>query len=149
MAMFKQSDNSEGLSPDTAETFIGPSVKLEGSFDADGDIVVEGILTGNITTRGDVRVGSQAVIDAQIAAKNAHIAGKVKGNLTVEGSLKLASTATIHGDIKTSSISIEEGATINGKINMGGAKGRSKANQPHVVEKSEKPDVADKKDDLN
>lgn len=115
--MFTQS-NKVGSSPDAAETFIGPSVKLEGNFDADGDIVVEGLLTGNLTTRGDVRVGSQSVIDAKIDAKNAVIAGRIKGNITILNSLTLRSTASILGDIKTMSLTVEDGATINGKITM-------------------------------
>lgn len=115
--MFSQNHREPGA-VSGAETLIGPSVKLEGNFNSDGDIVVEGILTGNLTTRGDVRVGGQAVIEAQVVAKSAAVAGKVKGNITVEGSLHLSSTAVIAGDVRAGSLAIEEGAVLNGKVTM-------------------------------
>jgi cytoskeletal protein CcmA (bactofilin family) len=100
------------------ETFIGPSVKLEGNFSAEGDVVVEGILMGTLTTQGDVKVGPQATIEAEVRAKNAYIAGRIKGNVMVSNSLRIASTAIILGDIKTLALSVEEGAQLNGKLFM-------------------------------
>lgn len=100
------------------ETYIGPSVKLEGNFTAEGDVVVEGILIGTISTQGDIRVGPQATIEAEIRAKNAYIAGKIKGNLAISNSLKIAGSAVILGDIKTLSLAVEEGAQLNGKLFM-------------------------------
>jgi len=118
--MFKSShkDGDPGPAGDSVETFIGPSVKLEGNFTAEGDVVVEGILIGTMTTQGNIRVGPQASIEATIQAKNATIAGNIKGNVRIDNSLKVSSSASIHGDIKTASISIEEGAVVNGKISM-------------------------------
>lgn len=109
----------EGSQGSATETFIGPSVKMEGNFSGEGDVVIEGILVGTLATKGDVRIGQQAVIEAEIRAKNAHISGKIKGNLHISGLLKLAGTAVIMGDVKTQMIGIEEGAVINGKLNMG------------------------------
>ncbi|OGY90096.1 MAG: hypothetical protein A3B30_03340 [Candidatus Komeilibacteria bacterium RIFCSPLOWO2_01_FULL_52_15] len=103
----------------SAETFIGPSVKLEGNFSGEGDVVIEGVMTGNLATKGDIRVGQGASIEAEVRSKNALIAGKVKGNITIGGHLKLASSAIINGDIRTFSLAIDEGAVVNGKIIMG------------------------------
>lgn len=100
------------------ETFIGPSVKLEGTFTGEGDMVVEGMLVGTIATKGDIRVGTNALIEADITATNATIAGKVKGNVTVHAALKLLATAHVGGDIKAASLSVESGAVINGKLQM-------------------------------
>lgn len=115
--MFNASQKGEQRSI-SAETFIGPSVKLEGNFSGEGDVVVEGFLIGNLATHGDVRVGPQAIIEAEVKAKNAYIAGKIKGNLFITNGLKLAATASITGDIKTSLLSVEDGALVNGKILM-------------------------------
>jgi len=114
--MFNAQTRDSG-SPLSAETFIGPSVKLEGNFSGEGDVVIEGMLVGTLTTKGDVRVGANAVIEAEVHAKNTNVAGKVRGNI-VTNLLKLAATASIQGDIKTMALSIEEGAVVNGKINM-------------------------------
>lgn len=115
--MFSANQKDGQRSP-APETFIGPSVKLEGNFTADGDIVVDGILVGTLTTQGDIKVGPQAAIEAEVRAKNAYIAGKIKGNITIANNLKVASTAVIYGDIKTLALSVEEGAQLNGKLLM-------------------------------
>lgn len=101
------------------ETIIGPSVKVEGDFFGEGDVVVEGIVTGNLKTKNNLKVMEGAKIQAEIEAKNAFIAGEVLGNITVQNDLEITSSAKIKGDITTGLISIEKGAQINGKIIMG------------------------------
>lgn len=100
------------------ETIIGPSVKLEGKFKGEGDLIVEGILIGGLETKKNLKVGSNAIVQANIKADNAFISGKVKGNISVKGKLEVTSTAIILGDIKAKIISIESGSLIQGKITM-------------------------------
>jgi cytoskeletal protein CcmA (bactofilin family) len=135
--MFGADQKEEGQKQ-SAETFIGPSVKLEGNFAADGDVVVDGILVGTLTTQGDIRIGPQANIEATVRAKNASVAGKVKGNLQIDNSLKLSASANIHGDIKTASISVEDGAVINGKVNMRQDKNMNSPSDSVALDKDEK-----------
>ena len=128
-------EQRRGDSPaSSAETFIGPSVKLEGNFSGEGDVAIEGILIGNLSTRGDIKVGTNAVIEAEVRAKNANIAGKVKGNLIISNHLKLTSTANISGDLKAMTLSIEEGATVNGKINMSKEKNHKEQSQQESMQ---------------
>jgi cytoskeletal protein CcmA (bactofilin family) len=144
MAMFSNNPR-EGATPGAAETFIGPSVKMEGNFSGEGDVVIEGILVGTVSTKGDVKIGQNAVIEAEIRAKNAYIAGKIKGNLVVSNLLKLASTAVIIGDVKTVALGIEEGAILNGKLMMTRDKSIREQNTPErhaPAEDSEKVKVA-------
>src|SRR5690606_24220127 len=116
MAMF-QKNGSAGESA-VAETVIGPSVKIEGDLKGVGNVIVEGFLTGNLSTDKDVTVGDKAEIKANINAQNASIAGTINGSVTINEHLSLKSSALINGDIKTKSISVERGARINGQITM-------------------------------
>lgn len=102
----------------TIETIIGPSVKVEGKFKGEGDLVVEGILVGDLQTKNNLKVGQNAVVDAHIKASNAFISGKVKGNIMAKGKVEITGTAVILGDIKAQIISIESGALVHGKLNM-------------------------------
>ena len=126
--MFKE---EAGKQIKNAETIIGPSVKVEGDFIGDGNVIVEGIVVGNLKTKNHLTIGSEAKVNAEIEANSAHIAGEVSGNLTVVGDVELTSSAKIKGDINASSISIERGAQVNGRINMSGAK------KPELTEKHE------------
>ena len=120
----------------TAETFIGPSVKVEGDFTGEGDLVIEGIVVGNVRTNNNLTVGPGAIVEAEIKAKNAFIAGKVKGNVLLKGRLDLTSSGQIIGNVKASLISVESGGIINGQLNMSQA-----ADKQGVKERAEMPDT--------
>ncbi|PIT90580.1 MAG: hypothetical protein COU22_01300 [Candidatus Komeilibacteria bacterium CG10_big_fil_rev_8_21_14_0_10_41_13] len=117
--MFKE-DHSRASK--NTETIIGPSVKVEGDFVGDGDVIVEGIVLGNLKTKNHLRVGKDAKVQAEVEADSVYIAGEVQGNITAQGSIEVTSSAKIKGDIAASSLSIEKGAIINGRINMSGTK---------------------------
>lgn len=112
-----------------AATVIGPAVKVEGDLRGTGNILVEGTVTGNLSTDKDITVGEKADIKANLSAMNASIAGTVNGSLVVSGHLVIKSSAKITGDITTKTIAVESGARINGHLKMGEQNG--KAHQPN------------------
>jgi cytoskeletal protein CcmA (bactofilin family) len=114
--MFNKEGEKGGLKE--VETIIGPSVKVKGNFHGQGNIVIEGILEGNLKTGNNLYVGDKAKVTANIEAKEATISGEVNGNVKVRGYLDITSTAKILGDIEASSLSIARGAILNGKCTM-------------------------------
>lgn len=102
------------------ETVIGPSVKVEGDFIMEGNIIIEGTVCGTIKTSKNLVVGKLSTIFADIEAGNAIIAGEIQGNLAIHNKLELKSTAKIFGDIITESIDVEAGAILNGCCQMVG-----------------------------
>lgn len=121
MAMFTQkvddaSDHASGSKE--RETVIGPSVRVDGNFRGQGNVIVEGILHGSVKTDKDLIVGPSAKISANAAAANAKISGEVRGSLTIKGMLELTSTAKVFGDIKTETLSVAPGAILHGKCEM-------------------------------
>lgn len=124
--------DSPQVSSSTAETVIGPSVKVEGDLQGVGSVIVEGELKGTLTTDKDVTVGSGAKVDASIDANSAKISGSVNGNISVKDHLDVTSSAKIAGDIKTKTISIESGATINGQLSMGSSNSAPSAPSPSL-----------------
>lgn len=101
------------------ETVIGPSVKVKGDFNSQGNIIVEGMVDGNLKTNGNLEVGEKAKVTANIEAKQAKIGGEVRGNVKIKGFLEITAMAKIFGDIEAANLSIERGATFNGKCIMG------------------------------
>lgn len=114
--MFKGQGNDENFKK--IETIIGPSVKVKGDFNGEGNIVVEGIFEGNLKTKANLLVGAQAKITADIEANEAKISGEINGNIKIAGYLDVGSTAKINGDIEASELSIERGALLNGNCAM-------------------------------
>lgn len=113
--MFNKAEERGGKN---IETIIGPSVKVKGNFNAQGNVVIDGILEGSIKTEGEIYVGEKAKITASIDAKAAKINGEVNGSIKVLGYLEIGATAKINGDIETKEISIAKGASVNGKCSM-------------------------------
>ena len=114
--MFKQPEEKANFKE--VETIIGPSVKVKGNFTGQGNIIVEGILEGNLKTASNIFVGNKAKISANIEAKEAKIGGEISGNVKIKGYLEIIASAKILGDIECSSISVERGAILNGKCVM-------------------------------
>jgi cytoskeletal protein CcmA (bactofilin family) len=104
-----------------AETVVGPSVKIQGDLNSEGDIRIEGAVAGKVKTSQSVHVGEAAKLNADIHAGNAIIAGEVQGNIKIASNLILLSTARITGDIACSILRVEDGAQFSGKCSMGGA----------------------------
>jgi cytoskeletal protein CcmA (bactofilin family) len=110
--------NQPVVSTKNVETIIGPSVKVEGDFRGEGDLIIEGILIGNLNTKNNLKIGQGAVVEATIKANNAFIAGKVKGNISIKGKLDITGSAVIVGDVRAAVLSIEAGALIQGNVSM-------------------------------
>ena len=101
-----------------AETIIGPSVKVEGNFVGQGNIVVDGIVKGSVKTNGNLSVGIKAKITAAVEAANAIISGEIHGNVTISGDLELTESARVTGDIAAKTLAIARGAALNGNCAM-------------------------------
>jgi cytoskeletal protein CcmA (bactofilin family) len=103
-----------------AETVVGPSVKIQGDLNSDGNIKIEGQVAGKVKTSQSVFVISGSKIAADVLAGNAIIGGEVLGNIKITGHLILQSTAKIAGDISCQILRVEDGAVFTGKCVMNG-----------------------------
>jgi cytoskeletal protein CcmA (bactofilin family) len=126
MAMFKPDTT---LSKQT-ETIIGSSVKVEGNFSGEGNVIIEGQLQGNLKTKHNVNIGIGAKVKANIEAQDVFLAGEIHGNIKANGKLQITSSAKVIGNIETTSLSVEPGAVLNGKCLM--------TSETNMVEKIEK-----------
>ena len=104
-----------------AETVVGPSVKIQGDLNSEGNIRIEGSVSGKVKTSQSVFVNQGAKIAADVLAGNAVIGGDVQGNLKISGHLILQATAKVSGDIACQILRVEDGAQFSGKCAMEGA----------------------------
>jgi len=101
-----------------SETIIGASVKIEGDLISQGDVIVEGSIHGTLKTEKNLRIGSGAVVHADIRAENAYIAGEVHGNIKIRERLEVTETAKIFSDVEAKSLTIAVGGILQGKCTM-------------------------------
>jgi len=111
-------NKEEKIKSKEVETIIGPSVKVKGEFNGQGDIVIEGMFEGILKTTNGVFIADGAKIRADIEAKDCTIGGEVIGNVKLKGYLDVGPSAKILGDVEAISLSVSKGAVINGKCTM-------------------------------
>ena len=103
----------------SAINMIGSGTVITGDIKSQGDIRVDGSLSGSIETQGKVVVGQGGVVEGDVICKDADVAGVLKAKITVSQLLSLKSSAKLNGDIITNKLSIEPGATFTGSCSMG------------------------------
>jgi len=101
-----------------AETIVGHSVKIEGDLISEGDIKVDGQVTGKVKTSQNLFIGPTAKIKADVEAGNATVAGTITGNMKIGEVLAILQTGNVTGDIDCGKLAVEEGAYLSGKCTM-------------------------------
>ena len=105
--------------PSRERTVIAKGVRLEGDFKSDGDVVIEGEVTGKVQAGGALMVGPDASVSADVSASDAVIAGRVTGPVAVKQRLELKETARISGDVTCQTIVVHANAVLHGKVAIG------------------------------
>lgn len=100
------------------DTVIASGVRLKGNLSSDGDIVIDGALTGNIKSGGHVTIGVNGRIGGSINAVSITVAGHVEGNVTATDSVSVMESGQIHGNIDTGQLEIAMGAIFIGTNKM-------------------------------
>ena|ERR1035437_2110998 len=98
---------------------IGAGTSIEGEVKSNGDIRIDGTVKGSVTSKAKVVIGTTGVIEGDINCQNADISGAVNGKTIVTDMLFLKSTAKLTGDIVSSKLVVESGASFTGSCNMG------------------------------
>ena len=102
-----------------AINMIGSGTIITGDIQSKGDIRVDGTLKGSINTEGKVVLGANGTVEGDVICQDADISGTINAKITVSKLLSLKATARLNGDIVTSKLSIEPGATFTGSCSMG------------------------------
>jgi len=93
-----------------------------GDCKTEGTIRVEGVVEGSIKAGKAVVIGKQGKVIGDIRTQDAVISGHVSGTLVAESRLELQATCHIDGEVNTRRMQLEEGAVLNGTIQMGDKK---------------------------
>ncbi|MFT6557761.1 MULTISPECIES: bactofilin family protein [Sneathiella] len=113
--MFSGTGDKKGKSnvpQDGMPSIIAKGLVIEGNLNCDGELQVDGIVTGDISAE-TLCIGETAHVTGEIDAGEILIRGKVDGGIK-GNSVTISSSASVRGDVINSSLSIEPGAKIDG-----------------------------------
>lgn len=100
---------------------IGEGVKIDGNIDLSLDVHVFGTVNGEIKAQ-DVFIGDSGIVNGIIIADNIEVRGQVQQTIEARQTLIIKSTGRVMGNIVYQSLEIENGGTIDGKIDKYNAK---------------------------
>ena len=106
--------------PHTAsEMTISKSVAIKGEVSCDEDLYIDGQVEGTINPKGyRLTIGPNGRVKANITARAVVVQGRLEGNIHASDRVDLKQSATVVGDIVTQLISIDEGVTLTGRVNV-------------------------------
>lgn len=115
--MLKKNNMSNNESP--ARNIIGNGTVIKGEVESNGDIRIDGTVTGSLKSNGKVVLGQNGKIEGEVFCKQADLSGHVNGKIFVDELTSLKSTSRIEGELTTKQLFIEIGAIFTGKCEMG------------------------------
>jgi len=110
--------HSNGKSDESPTTVLAKDDGLSGNLEIKGDGRVLGSFSGEIACGGELLVGPNAVVAANIRTRNITISGLVKGNVTAVGKLKITATGRLEGDARVGALIVQEGGVHHGVIRV-------------------------------
>lgn len=98
---------------------LSSDVEIKGTVKFTNDLVVDGRIEGEIQSEGNLVVGENARLKAEIKTGTVVVYGKVHGNVTAADRVELKASAEVVGDIKAKTLTMESGAIFVGKATIG------------------------------
>jgi cytoskeletal protein CcmA (bactofilin family) len=98
---------------------LSSDVEIKGTVKFQDALIVDGKIEGDIQSTGNLTIGENARIKAEVKTGSVIVYGKIHGNLTAIERVELKSSAEVVGDIKAKILMIEAGAIFVGKSTVG------------------------------
>jgi cytoskeletal protein CcmA (bactofilin family) len=120
---------------------IGQSIVFKGELSGEEDLEIDGQVEGSVKlANNELTVGANGNLKAEVTAKSIVVVGRVQGDLTATERIEIQSTGIVDGDIRAPRLVIQEGAVLNGGIDMskgGAASSPSAGSSPKAGDGSE------------
>jgi cytoskeletal protein CcmA (bactofilin family) len=98
------------------KTIITHATVITAEIQGQGDLKLEGQLTGNINIEGLLFVGKAGSFKGEATAENMVVEGRIEGQIRATIKIEIRSSGHIQGNIFCQQIAIAEGAFVDGKI---------------------------------
>ena len=113
--------NGSGADPlglDSKATVLALDDSLSGKLQLRGSGKVLGTFSGQIECDGDLLIGPDATVEADIRGAKVTVAGLVRGNIVATSRLKITSTGRLEGDATVGALVVQEGGVHHGVIRV-------------------------------
>jgi cytoskeletal protein CcmA (bactofilin family) len=102
----------------TGPCVIAAKTTIKGDLTGDEDVVVDGIIEGQVRITRELRVGSGGVVKAGVEAASIIVSGEIIGDCQATGRVEIQASGKVTGNIRAPKIVIAEGAMFRGNSDM-------------------------------
>jgi len=107
------------MAVETTPARIGKSVMIRGELKGSEDLFIDGRIEGTINlSESRLTVGPNAVMAADLSARDVVVLGQVQGNILATGRVELRAGCMVTGDVKALRLAIEDNAVFRGKVDL-------------------------------
>lgn len=99
-------------------TVLAPGDSLTGHLVMAGNGHLLGTFSGEVECSGELLIGPDAQVSADIRTRNIVISGFVRGNVTAAGRLRINSSGRLEGDARIGALVVQEGGVHHGAIHV-------------------------------
>lgn len=110
---------STGGGVGTLTAFIDQGSEFSGKLRFKDTVRIDGRFEGEISSENTLIVGESGHVRADIKSEIVIVCGEVEGDIQANQQVTLHKTARVHGDLRTAALVVEEGAELNGQVDMG------------------------------
>ena len=101
------------------QAVLGKNVTVKGQITSREDLTIDGEVEGTVECQEHrLTIGPNARVQAALKAREIVIHGNIQGNVEATDKVDLKKEAKLVGDIKTTRITIEDGAYFKGSIDI-------------------------------
>jgi cytoskeletal protein CcmA (bactofilin family) len=98
------------------DTVLGAGTRFKGEVDlGTGDLRAEGTVEGTIASQGTVTVLPAGLVRGTILARRLVVTGRVEGTFQVTGCLEIRGSGWVEGEVRTGTLVVDEGTTLQGR----------------------------------
>jgi len=98
---------------------IGKSVVIRGEVKGSEDLFIDGRIEGTVSlTESRLTIGPNAVLAADLSARDVLVLGQVQGNISASGRVELRAGCQVTGDVQALRLAIEDNAVFRGKVDL-------------------------------
>ncbi|MCP3983825.1 MAG: polymer-forming cytoskeletal protein [bacterium] len=99
---------------------IGKSITIKGDLTGNEDLQIDGKVDGRIDLpNNQLTIGAEGEVKAEVTAKAVTVIGHVTGNLSATDKIEVEGSGIVDGDVCAPRLIIQEGAVLNGAVEMG------------------------------
>ena len=108
---------------DVLNGFVDTGCTIRGELEFQRSFRLDGRVEGTITSPAELVIGETGCVDGEIGVARCLIGGEVHGTIRAAEQVVLHASAKVWAVIRTPALVMEEGAFLEGTVEMDGAKG--------------------------